>query len=212
MTLLETLDALEKSGASKEVILAVVRAYAEADDVRLEARRAKDAARQRAKRSRGVTRCHADTDGHGVTSADTAPRDAHVEDTSSSSLRSEEEDTPKKPTVSAPKGAARSKSNNRRSRFVPDDWNPTDADMAYAANLGFTPGEIERELAKFRRYEFARPYSHWSRTLQSWLDRAAERKPRKAHERPDDKFARRQANHARAFAASERAAGPGWEP
>lgn len=89
MSLASTLDALEKVGASSDVILAVVRAHLAAEDERLEARRVKDAARQRAKRSRDVTPSHAVSRGHAVTPTDTAPR-TQVEDTSLPSLRSEE--------------------------------------------------------------------------------------------------------------------------
>jgi hypothetical protein len=138
---------------------------------------------------------------------------SHVEDTSLPSLRSEEI-TPKLPSVATPKGAAPSKPKERRSRFVPDDWSPTPSDLTYAEGLGFCPGEMERELAKFRRYEFARPYSHWSRTFQTWLDKAAERRPKPSHERPsqDAKFDARQANLTRAFAGADRAAGRDWKP
>jgi uncharacterized protein YdaU (DUF1376 family) len=128
--------------------------------------------------------------------------------------QTETEDTPSEPNGSAaPKGAAPPKAKDRRSRFVPDAWAPTELDMAYAGKLGFTPGEIERELAKFRRHEFARPYSHWSRTFQSWLDRAAERRHR--HDRPDHATAKldaKQANYERAWTGSERAARYRGEP
>lgn len=194
-----------------------------ADD-ELATRKAKAAERTRKWREKNKPRDAGDETSVTVTSPDVecitvtnepspAPRTYAQVVNPTSSLRSEDI-PPTPPSEASPKGVARSKSKDRRSRFVPEDWNPTEADAAYAAGLGFTPGEIERELAKFRRFEFARPYSHWSRTFQNWLDRAAERTPRQAHERPhhDAKFDRKQANLARAFTAPGRVAGQRWEP
>lgn len=94
----------------------------------------------------------------------------------------------------------------RGSRTVPEGWAPTPADLAMGGLLGLTPGEIERELSRFRRHEFPRPYTHWSKTFQNWLDKAAERRP--SHDRPhhDAKFDARQANLARHDRGAEIAA------
>ena len=71
----------------------------------------------------------------------------------------------------------------RRSRMCPSDWMPSAADLSVGDGEGLTPGEIERELAKFRDHEFRDPHSQWSATFRKWLRTAAERKPR--HERPN---------------------------
>lgn len=109
------------------------------------------------------------------------------------SLRSEELKTPKLTSFASPKP----KSKSVRSRLCPADWTPTPADMAVGTDEGFSPGEIERELAKFREHEFRDPHSHWSPTFRKWLRTAAERKPRNGPAPRDAKFAARQDNLAR---------------
>ena len=69
------------------------------------------------------------------------------------------------------------KPEKRRSRICPADWMPSGADMSVGEGEGLTPGEIERELAKFRDHEFRDPHSQWSATFRKWLRTAAERKP-----------------------------------
>lgn len=80
----------------------------------------------------------------------------------------------KEEPVEAASSAARAK---RRSRMCPAEWVPSPADLAVGAGEGLTPGEMERELAKFRDYEFRTPHSQWSATFRTWLRNAAERKP-----------------------------------
>lgn len=102
------------------------------------------------------------------------------------------ERAPTEPSGSAvPKGTRPTR--KPKSRICPAEWSPTMADMAVGAVEGFTPGEIERELAKFRDHEFRDPHSEWSATFRKWLRTAAERRPPKAHEltapRPDSRQA-----------------------
>lgn len=96
----------------------------------------------------------------------------------------------------------------RGSKFVPEAWSPTPADVAMAGVLGFTPGDMERELSRFRRHEFPRPYTDWSKTFQNWLDRAAERRPRQDNDRPhhDAKFDARHENYRAAGRGADLAA------
>jgi len=49
--------------------------------------------------------------------------------------------------------------------------------LAVGAAEGFTPGEIERELAKFRDHEFAVPKTDADAAFRRWLRTAAERRP-----------------------------------
>lgn len=86
---------------------------------------------------------------------------------------------------SAPKGA-KAKRSRGASRRCPEDWSPGPAEIEMAEGLGFVPGEIERELAKFRDFEFRTPRSDWPAAFRNWFRTAADRKPtlRIAHERP----------------------------
>lgn len=72
----------------------------------------------------------------------------------------------------------------RASRRCPDAWAPSPADVQTVAALGFSPGEIERELATIRDTEFGTPRSDWSATFRNWFRREAKhRKPQNV--RPD---------------------------
>ncbi len=95
----------------------------------------------------------------------------------------------------------------RAVRRCPSDWLPSDGDLEVGAQVGLTPGEIDRELAKMRDFEFRNPRSDWSAVTRNWFRTAAERNPRQAngrHPEPSPAFIRKQANMARAFAASQR--------
>ncbi len=74
----------------------------------------------------------------------------------------------------------------RRSRKCPEDWSPEPAEFIRLTDAGFSPGEIERELSKFRNHEFGTPKSDWTGTFRNWLDRSREFQPRKAHDRADN--------------------------
>lgn len=123
--------------------------------------------------------------------------------------------TPQQPT---PTREENTTSREKRGSRIPEGFNP---DLAVAEALGLTLTEAAAEADKFLDYWRAVPGAKgrkldWPATWRNWCRSASERKPtpRKAHERPhsDDKFDRRQANLARAFAASERVAGQRWEP
>lgn len=92
----------------------------------------------------------------------------------------------------------------KSSRRCPSDWLPTHADMATAEGEGFTPGEIDRELAKIRDYQFRDGHSDWSAVFRNWIRRAAEiKRPRLVSHNAEPpisaKLAAKQANMARAF-------------
>lgn len=78
-----------------------------------------------------------------------------------------ESDSKKDKTTSYPK--------KRALKRCPDDWNPTEEDYAAGEPLSFS--QMERELKKFRDYEFPKARSDWSATFRNWLRNAAERKP-----------------------------------
>lgn len=89
----------------------------------------------------------------------------------------------------------------KKTRRCPDQWSPSKEDLA--AVDGLMPGEIERELAKFRDHEFRTPRSDWSAAFRNWLRKAAEIKsPNERHHNsrlsPSD--ARRADTESRRFA------------
>lgn len=220
MSIIATLEALRDAGATPDMLIAVVRAH-EAERARIAAeRKAKDAQRKREERQK-ASEMSADVHGHDRTSRDSdgpSPRacegDARVVNPTSSSLRSEEAYPPVTPSgVTAPKGAPSPKA-KRGSRRVPADWEPSARTYVVLTDEGHSPGDLERALTRMRDHEFRTPRSDWDAAFRNWVRGDADRKPRQAHDRPshDEKFERRQANLARAFASPGRAAGPRWDP
>lgn len=69
-----------------------------------------------------------------------------------------------------------------RGHRLPENWQPTPDDIAFAESEGFTPLEINREAAQFRDYWHARPDKgacklNWSQTWRNRIrDRADGRK------------------------------------
>lgn len=122
----------------------------------------------------------------------------------SSSLRSED-----KPRL--PSGASPTKPKPARSRLVPDSWSPSPRLLADLATKGFTPGEIERELANFRDHEFRDPKSDFDRTFRRWMRQSQNFQPRKAHDRTDHPASSRAARRGvwAEIAAEECGEGPG---
>jgi uncharacterized protein YdaU (DUF1376 family) len=100
----------------------------------------------------------------------------------------------------------------KATKRCPAAWSPSEADLAVGAAEGFTPGEIDRELAKIRDHQFRDAHSDWGAVFRGWIRRAAEHPSRKAlnrHERPDQpsaKLAAKQANMDRSFRGAQSAA------
>jgi uncharacterized protein YdaU (DUF1376 family) len=65
-----------------------------------------------------------------------------------------------------------------RGTRLPEDWEPSDEDRAFAASLGVA---VEREAASFRDYWHAKPgadgrKTNWSATWRNWVRRSSERR------------------------------------
>jgi hypothetical protein len=96
----------------------------------------------------------------------------------------------------------------RASRRCPQAWTPSEADLQVAAEEGFSPGEIDRELAKIRDYQFRDAHSDWGAVFRGWIRRAAELPSRRAMTRNDRpastaKLDAKQANMERAVRGAE---------
>lgn len=79
---------------------------------------------------------------------------------------------PPDPPPKADKGKP-SKSDKRGSRLA-QDWEPSDADRAYAQERGFDPGQIDDLAEGFRDYWLSKPGKggvklDWSRTWHTWV-------------------------------------------
>jgi hypothetical protein len=94
----------------------------------------------------------------------------------------------------------------RPSKRCPLDWMPSPADVAVAVAEGFSPGEIERELASIRDCEFAKPRTDWSATYRNWFRREAKTKARHVRPANDHKLTAKSDNLARGWAATDGAA------
>lgn len=184
-------------------------------DVRREKERARQA-KHRAKKNVGNVMSRDTTldDVTIVIERDLTGEPTRVENTTSSSLRSEEELPPATPKgVSAPKGAETS-----RGTRLPDDWRPDHQGFGYAMQTLGPNVDPERELDRFRDYWRAVPgakgrKADWPATWRNWIRRASENLPRKAHgPHTDQRQAAREdslrAHHAGAMAALNRRLGP----
>jgi len=87
-----------------------------------------------------------------------------------------ERDSPA-PVASGGAGGTRAERADRGTR-LPADWSPTEADRAFATNLGVA---VDREAASFADYWHSKPgadgrKTNWSATWRNWVRRTSERK------------------------------------
>lgn len=150
---ISTLRAMATAGASVEVILAAVEAEIIAEGARVQARKDRDAERQRRHRdakavtpsqvvSHGVTRRHSDTE---------------VSLTSSSLLTSLENSTSKKEV---------SKKERARKCFLPDDWLPKPSHYAKASQA-----HVDRKADDLRNWAKSKAImrADWDATFHGFL-------------------------------------------
>lgn len=88
----------------------------------------------------------------------------------------------------------------KASKRCPADWSPSPADLAVADGEGFTPGEIERELASIRDCEFRNARSDWSAAFRNWIRREA--KSRKPRNDPSSRYDAKQSNYDASLAGA----------
>lgn len=175
------LAALASAGATPDMIVAAVKADHAIEEERAAARRAKGAERKRRSRerlalSRGQSVTSRDDAGHGVTERDTSPPPSSP---SSSPPTPSLITTPPSSPTPAPSlrsVAARDHTSEKVSRGtrLPDDWQPSDADLKFASNLGLALYAIDIEATKFRNYWTNRTDQQsrkrdWSRAWQNWI-------------------------------------------
>ena len=92
-------------------------------------------------------------------------------------LPNTQERTSTEKSVEGGAGGTRAERADRGTR-LPADWSPTEADRAFAANLGVA---VDREAASFRDYWHSKPgadgrKTNWSATWRNWVRRSSERK------------------------------------
>jgi len=71
-----------------------------------------------------------------------------------------------------PKGPVQREVKPRGSKRCPIGWSPSPSLIADAAERGFTPAEIDDEVANIRDHEFQRPYTDWDAVAAKWFRRA----------------------------------------
>lgn len=77
----------------------------------------------------------------------------------------------------------------KRGSRLPDDWEPTAGDVAFAEQEGWAPDDWGREAAKFRDHWHAKPGAQgrkldWSATWRNWLRNGARAGPGKRPAEP----------------------------
>lgn len=154
-----TLRAMAKAGASVDVILAAIEAELVAEGARVQARRAKDAERQRRSRhadSKTVTPCHAES--HPVTRSHS---DMELSLTSSSFLTSTKEASKKE----------ESKKERASKRQLPSDWVPKPAHYAKAKKLNHPDGYVDQKAEDLRDWARSKAImrADWDATFNGFL-------------------------------------------
>jgi len=175
MSLAAIIDALFEAGATREMIVAAVRAH-ESSSPTVQAR-SKGAIRQaryeenkRQKASEIVT-----PDANDVSDENTRPLPSSPQ-------------TPQLPTPTRENNSTRVRATKR----VPAEWSPSPADLAVAEGVGLSVGEIERQLATMRDHEFKTARTDWGAAFRNWVRRAAPTSSAKPKGLFDDRPASRQ--------------------
>ena len=183
-----TLKALVAAGATAEMILAAVEAQQAEEIDRVEERRRNDRERKRnSKDFRGKRKLpRKDTE-----NAEAKPKLDANDGLQAQTLGSEattspvnKSHAPEQKEKSSPVPPPKEKSlprvvraRAREATRLPDDWQPTDNDLAFARSV--LPSQlVEHEVGKFRDYWHARPKDatklDWSATFRIWIRRAVD--------------------------------------
>jgi hypothetical protein len=151
VSLTTTIDAMLAAGCSAEQLAAVVKAHEAERELAQINRRANDAERQRRSRmSRNVTVTECDS--HGQKAPPFSPLSP----------------TPPIPPITPPKSTPQA-----RGTRLPDDWEPSQADLDFALNRGWQMEHVRIEAMKFRNWWTGKPGKdglklNWHRTWQNW--------------------------------------------
>ena len=183
----ETMAVLFELGVPLDKAMELLRCI-ERDQEAISKPRADNAARQRRFRER-----------HNVTSNVTSNADSNATPPPSPALPPK---PPNPPTSTRKELSTR----ERPTRRCPAGYSPSPETVAVANELGFTAGELERELAKIRDHEFRDARSDWDAVTRNWLRRAAPQHRatsdvRPHHDRPTQRDRRVQNMLAGAMAA-----------
>lgn len=108
--------------------------------------------------------------------------------------------------------ATRATPTKRSSRRAPESWQPSAKTLLTLRDEGHEAGAMERALTMMRDHEYRAPRSDWDAAYRTWVRKDAERKRQYDRTPADAKLAAKNANYARAWTGSERAAGREWEP
>jgi DnaT-like ssDNA binding protein len=182
------LEALVAAGATAEMVVAVVNAQQAEEITRIEERRRKDRERKRnSKQSKGKRKFpRKDTenaDPKVSLAANDDPQAQELEAASTTSpvnvanaVEQKEKSSPvPPPKEKSPTRVARART--REATRLPDDWQPTGDDLAFARSV--LPTQlVEHEVGKFRDYWHAKPKDatklDWSATFRTWCRRAVD--------------------------------------
>lgn len=174
------LDTLVASGASVETIAAMWRVeIAERD-----ARRVKDACRKRDERAIAKEAVSVDIHGQARTAVDSKDGDGQLGQASSRACvvntNLPSGDNYNIPPLSP---QADRKAKTERGTRLPDDWQPTDDDLAFCHSEGLSPEETRRATDEFRDYWHGLPGARgrkldWSKTFRNRVREVAARKAR----------------------------------
>lgn len=169
------LDAMVQAGCTAEQIAAAVKASMADEEARAEQKRAKDRERKRRQRAKEADECHAVSRGQSVTDCDGADNPLPLSPNENNS----------NPHTPSPEHKTRARKGHR----LPIDWEPKPLPATMGAMLArWEPGEMEREMAKFRDWAASANGPNalkkdWDAAWRNWLRKHdEERKPTNARQ------------------------------
>lgn len=191
MSISAVVEALFESGASKEMIVAAVRAYEAAMPAPPPAETPEERARRKAReRQARYDEKKRQKPSETVRKA-SEPSELTLSDDPSPSLPPSPR-TPQPPTHPPVEKTTRT----RAAKRAPEDWAPSAKTLTTLEAEGYSPGQIERELTMIRDHTFATARSDWDASFRNWVrKKPPTNKPAKPNglfdDRPDPRSTQR---------------------
>ena len=100
---------------------------------------------------------------------------ANAAATAQAPLKLETEEIEKKESEANASVAQAPRKKPRATRRCPTDWSPSPEFLSRLAEEGFSPADIEREVANIRDHPFKTPRTDWDATARTWFRNATPR-------------------------------------
>jgi DNA-binding transcriptional regulator YhcF (GntR family) len=75
------------------------------------------------------------------------------------------------PGIDLDKPKSQKRPKTKASKSVPSDWTPSPETISTLRSKGYSDEQIQRELERMRRHDFAKAKSDWDKTALNWITR-----------------------------------------